>query len=217
MSLNYGAGEDSWESLGQQGHQTSQLVMPAPINQPWIFLGRTDAEAEAPILVPPDAKSQLTGKDPDAGKDWRQEKKGMTEDEMVGWHHQLREHEFEQTPGDSKTQPGVQQSRGLPSVRQDWGTEQLSPRRYSMKPALWTKTLVQPLASPLVFSLPTWEEPTGRETCETDESPSALSSLRNWVPPWLHGDSTKYRISLFFIPMSKHITQLTIIFHVSLE
>ena len=154
MSLNYGAGEDSWESLGQQGHQTSQLVMPAPINQPWIFLGRTDAEAEAPILVPPDAKSQLTGKDPDAGKDWRQEKKGMTEDEMVGWHHQLREHEFEQTPGDSKTQPGVQQSRGLPSVRQDWGTEQLSPRRYSMKPALWTKTLVQPLASPLVFSLP---------------------------------------------------------------
>ena len=56
-------------------------------NQPWIFLGKTDAEAEAPILWPPDVKSRLMGKDPDAGKDWRQEKNGMTEDEMIGWHH----------------------------------------------------------------------------------------------------------------------------------
>ena len=70
-------------------------------NQSWIFIGRTDAEAETPVLWPPDAKSWLTGKDPDAGKDWRQEEKGMTEDEMVGWHHQLNGHEFEQTPGDS--------------------------------------------------------------------------------------------------------------------
>ena len=59
-------------------------------NQSWIFIGRTDAEAEAPILWPPDAKNWLTGKDPDAGKDWRQEEKGTTEDEMVGWHHWLR-------------------------------------------------------------------------------------------------------------------------------
>ena len=58
-------------------------------NQPWMFIGRTDAEAEAPILWPPDAKNWLTGKDPDAGKDWRQEEKGTTEDEIVGWHHQL--------------------------------------------------------------------------------------------------------------------------------
>ena len=64
-------------------------------NQPWIFIGRTDAEAEAPILWPPDVKSQLTGKDPDAGKDWRQEEKGMTEDEIVGWHHWLNGHECE--------------------------------------------------------------------------------------------------------------------------
>ena len=56
-------------------------------NQSWIFIGRTDAEAEAPILWPPDAKSWLIRKDLDAGKDWRQEEKGMTEDEMVGWHH----------------------------------------------------------------------------------------------------------------------------------
>ena len=58
-------------------------------NQPWIFNGRTDAEAKAPVLWPPDAKSWLTGKDSDAGKDWGQEDKGMTEDEMVGWHHWL--------------------------------------------------------------------------------------------------------------------------------
>ena len=65
-------------------------------NQSWIFIGRTDAEAEAPILWPCGAKNQLVGKDPDAGKDWRQEEKGTTEDEVVGWHHCLDGHEFEQ-------------------------------------------------------------------------------------------------------------------------
>ena len=63
-------------------------------NQPWIFIERTDAEAENPILWPPDVKSWLIWKDPDAGWDWGQEEKGMTEDEMVGWHHQLSGHDF---------------------------------------------------------------------------------------------------------------------------
>ena len=63
-------------------------------NQSWIFIGRTDAEAETPILWPPDAKNWLVGKDSDAGKDWRREEKGMTEDEMVGWHHLLNGHEL---------------------------------------------------------------------------------------------------------------------------
>ena len=69
-------------------------------NQSWIFIGRTEAgaETEAPILWTPDGKNCLIGKDPDAGKDWRQEEKGLTEDEMVGWHHQLDGREFEQTP-----------------------------------------------------------------------------------------------------------------------
>ena len=71
-------------------------------NQQWIFIGRTDAEAEVPILWPLDAKSWLTGKNPDAGKDWEQEEKGMTEDEMVGWHHWLNGQEFEQIQGDSE-------------------------------------------------------------------------------------------------------------------
>ena len=64
-------------------------------NQSWIFTERTDAEAEAPILWPPDAKNWLIGKDPDAGKDWRQEERWRTEDELVGWHHRLDGHEFE--------------------------------------------------------------------------------------------------------------------------
>ena len=68
-------------------------------NQSWIFIGRTDAEAEPPILWPPDVKNWLIRKDPDAGKDWRQEKKGTTEDKMVRWHHWLYGHEFEQAPG----------------------------------------------------------------------------------------------------------------------
>ena len=78
-------------------------------NQSWIFIGRTDAEAETPILWPPDAKNWLTGEDPDAGKDWRLEEKGMTEDEMVGWYHQFNGHEFEEAlgVGDGQRKPGV--------------------------------------------------------------------------------------------------------------
>ena len=73
-------------------------------NQPWIFIGRIEAETEAPILWPPDVKSWLIGKDSDARKDWGQEEKGVTEDEIVGWHQWLDGHEFKQTPGDSKGQ-----------------------------------------------------------------------------------------------------------------
>ena len=72
--------------------------------QPWIFIGRTNADAEAPILWLSDAMNWLIGKDPDAGKDWGQEEKGMEEDEMVGWHHWLNGHEFEQTLGDGEGQ-----------------------------------------------------------------------------------------------------------------
>ena len=73
-------------------------------DQSWVFIGRTDAEAETPILWPRDAKNGFIGKDPDAGKDGRQEEKGTTEDEMVGWHHRLNGHEFEQAPGDGEGQ-----------------------------------------------------------------------------------------------------------------
>ena len=73
-------------------------------NQSWIFIGGTDAEAEALIFWPPDAESWLIRKDPDAGKDWKQEEKGTTGDKMVGWHSRLNGHEFEQAPGDSEGQ-----------------------------------------------------------------------------------------------------------------
>ena len=80
MLLNCGVGEDSWESSGLQADQSASPKG----NQPWIFIGRIDTEAEALILWPSDVKSWLIGKDPDAGKDWRQEEKWTTEDEMVG-------------------------------------------------------------------------------------------------------------------------------------
>ena len=103
MLLNCGVGEDSWESLGLK---EIQPVHPKG-NQSWIFIGRTDAEAETPILWPPDAKNWLIGKDPDTGKDWRWEEKGTTEDEMVGWYYWLDGHEFEQAPGDGDGQGGL--------------------------------------------------------------------------------------------------------------
>ena len=91
-------------------------------SQSWIFIGRTDAEAETPILWPPDAKSWLIGKDPDAGQDWGQEEKGTTEEEMVGHHYRLDGHEFEQAlgavMGSSSGKPGVLQSMGSQSRTQ---------------------------------------------------------------------------------------------------
>ena len=76
-------------------------------DQPWVLIGRTDAKAETPILWPPDAKSLLIGKDPDAGRDWRQEEKGTTEDEIAGWHHWHNGHEFDWAPGVGDGQGGL--------------------------------------------------------------------------------------------------------------
>ena len=92
---------DFRESFGLQGDQINPKG-----NQLWICIGRTDSEDEVPILWPPDAKSQLIGKDHDAGKDWRQEEKGTTEDEMVGWHHWLNVDELGKTPRDDEGQGG---------------------------------------------------------------------------------------------------------------
>jgi len=93
-------------------------------NKPWIFIGRTDAEAETPILWPPDVKSWLIWKDPDAGKDWRREEKGTTEHEMVAWHHQLDGHEFKQALGVGDGQGSlVCCSPWDCRVRHDWVTE----------------------------------------------------------------------------------------------
>ena len=87
-------------------------------DQSWIFIGRTDVEADTPILWPPDAKNQLLGRDPDAGKDWRQEEKWMTEDEMVGWHHWCDGHEFEWALG-------VGDGQGSLACGNPWGRKEL--------------------------------------------------------------------------------------------
>ena len=84
----------------------------------WVFIGRTDVEAETPILWPPDVKNWLIWKDPDAEENWSQEEKGMTEDEMVGWHHQPDGHEFEWTPGDGDGQGGL-------ACCNSWGRKEL--------------------------------------------------------------------------------------------
>ena len=90
MPLTCGDRQESWESLYSKEIKS---VKPKG-SQPWIFIGRTDAEAEALILWPPDVNSQFTGKDPDAGKDWGQEQKGATMNKMVGWYHQLTGYEL---------------------------------------------------------------------------------------------------------------------------
>ena len=102
MLLSCGVGEDSWESLGLQGDPVYSKG-----DQSWVFFGRNDAKAETPVLWPPNAKSSLIGKDSDAGRDWGQEEKGTTEDEMAGWHHRLDGQEFGWTPGVGDGQGGL--------------------------------------------------------------------------------------------------------------
>ena len=114
MLLNCGVGEDSWESLGLQGDPT---VHPKG-DQSWMFIGRTDAEAETLILWPPHAKCWLIGKESDAGRDWGQEEKGTTEDEMAGWHHGLDGRNSEWTPGVGDGQGGL-------ACCNSWGCKEL--------------------------------------------------------------------------------------------
>ena len=110
-------------------------------DQSWVFLniGKTDTKAETPILWPLDAKNWLIGKDPDAGKDWRQEEKGTAEDEMVGWHHRLHGHEFEQGPGVGDGQGGL-------ACCSPWGRKESD-----MSEELnWTELMIEIQQSPTV-------------------------------------------------------------------
>ena len=119
-------------------------------NQSWIFTGRTDAEAETPILWPPDAKNGLTGKDSDAGKDWRQEEKGTTEDEMVGWHLWLNGRVWVNSRSWWWTgRPGVLQSMGLQRVGHDWATELLLLLSHFSRVQLWDPIDGSPRGSPV--------------------------------------------------------------------
>ena len=105
-------------------------------NQPWIFIGRTDAKAETPVLWPPHVKSWLIGKDSDAGRDWGQEEKGTAEDEMAGWHHRLDGHEFEWTPGVGDGQRGL-------ACCDSWGRKELdTTERLNWTELNWTSYIV---------------------------------------------------------------------------
>ena len=146
-------------------------------DQSWIFIGRTDAEAKTPILWPPDVKSWLIGKDPDAGKDWRWEEKGTTEDEMVGWHHWLDRYEFEQVPG-------VGDGQGSLACCSPWGckesdvTEQLN----WTDEAEWASLVAQSVKNlpamweTWVWSLG-WEDP-------LEEGMATHSSILAWRIAW---------------------------------
>ena len=145
-----------WEScMNPLESKVIKLVNPK-WNQSWIFTGRTDAEA--PILWPPYTKSQLIGKDPDAGKDWRQEEKGMTEDEMTGWYHWHNEHELGKTAGDSEGQRsrlvcvsprGHKESdttRWLNNNNKVWTLSEEAVKLLTYPPELWYHFLLPPIS-----------------------------------------------------------------------
>ena len=132
-------------------------------NQSWIFIGRTDAEAENPILWPPDVKNWLIGKDPDAGKDWRQEEKGITEDEMVGWHHQLDGDEFEQALG-------VDDGQGSLACCSPWGLKELD----TIEQLNWTDWICWKIK--IMLELGIWTPKFEHSECD-----SGQISLPTWV------------------------------------
>ena len=151
MLSNCGAGEKTLESP----LDTKEIKPVSPKgNQPWIFIGRADAEAS--ILWPPDVKSWLIGKDPNAGKDWRKEK-GTTEDEMVGWHHRLNGHEFEQAPG-------VGEGQGSLACCSPWGHKESDMIVWLN----WTDSTGASLVAQMVKNLPALQETGFRSLCQKD-------------------------------------------------
>ena len=141
-------------------------------HQSWVFIGKTDVEAATPIIWPPDLNSWLIGKDPDAGKDWGQEAKGMTEDEMAGWHHWLDAHEFGWTPGVGDGQGGL-------ACCDSWGHKE----SYTTERLNWTQlkelkicSLGLELSSPSAFF-----PPIGDFLCFFSVQCSALLLLLIWV------------------------------------
>ena len=151
MLLNCGVGEDSWESLGLQGDLTGPFWRRSALD----FFGRTDAKAETPVLWPPHVKSWLIGKDPDTGRDWGQEEKGMTEDEMAEWHHRLDAREFGWTLG-------VGDGRGSLACCDSWGCKELATTEQLNWNELNSHFMKSSLCSSYLFLLlvPTaWQKP----------------------------------------------------------
>ena len=151
-------------------------------DQSWVFFGSTDAKAETPILWPPHAKSWLIGKDSDAGRDWGQEEKGTTEDEMVGWHHRLDGHEFEWTPGVGNGQGGLACCSSWGHKESDWVTELTSWLKWLERAFPVVHIVKNPLAvqETQVWSLSS-EYP-------LEEGMAPHSSILSWGIPMDRGD-----------------------------
>ena len=136
-----------------------------------MFIGRTDAEAETPVLWPPHAKSWLTGKDPEAGRDWAQEEKGTTEDEMAGWHHWLDGHEFESSTSHAGSwwwtgRPGVLWFMGSQSVGYDWMTELNWTDNFDQHLPISPPLLPQPMITSILFFVSVSLTILGSKVCE---------------------------------------------------
>ena len=136
MLLNCGVGEDSWESLGLQGDPTSPFWRRSALG----FLWKNDAKAETPVLCLPDAKSWLIGKDSDAGRDWGQEEKGTTEDEMAGWHHWLDGRE-------SQWILGVGDGQGGLACCDSWGLKESD----TTERLIWSDLIITRVATLVIF------------------------------------------------------------------
>ena len=156
-------------------------------NQPWIFIGKTDAEAEAPVLWPPDAKSWLIGKDPDSGKGWGQEEKGATEDEIVGWHHQLDGHEFERALG-------VGDGQGSLACCSPWSHKELDTTEWLNNN---NRTLRAPAASPeCTFLVTSWK------AASLESTANYISRIKGIKPDLELPEHLRHNLPLFIPPIS---------------
>ena len=166
-------------------------------DQSWVFFGRNNAKAETPVLWPPHMKSWLTGKDSDAGRDWGQEEKGTTEDEMGGWHHRLDGREFEWTPGDGDGQGGL-------ACCNSWGRKESN----TTERLNWTE--IEPLEKEMAThsSIPAWKIP-------CTEDPGRLQSMgsqsvgHNWVTNIHTHTHTHTNRSLEILSFFSTITKLS--------
>ena len=166
-------------------------------DQSWVFIGRTDAEAETPIIWPPHAKSWLIGKDSDAGRDWGQEEKGMTEDEMGGWHHRLDGHEFEWTPGVGDGQEGL-------ACCNSWGHKELDTTEWTeLKETkeLYTENY-KTLKKEIKDDINRWRDSpcswVGRQYCENDYTTKRNLQIQHNPYQITNGIFHRTRIEYFY-------------------
>ena len=197
MLSNCEAGEDSWESTG-----CNEIKPLNPKeNQPWIFIRRTDAETEAPILWPSHMKSWLTRKDPDAGKDWRQEEKRVAKDEVVGWHHGLNGHETEQTRGDTERLGGL-------ACCSPWGCKESDTTWRLNNSVKYAKTIISCVS---IVVGPQNEKQNHQKNKKDKKEQNALSlfNLLKYLPPFACHQSQGwlYRGNSTWLPFSQWVPQ----------